>query len=154
MPSTKQTVLITGGAGYVGAATAHALLAEARAVLREKFLDADVGVTGANFLVAETGSSIIVTNEGNGRMTTTLPRVHVAITGIEKVVATREDLTTLLRLLPRSATGQSITNYISITSGTAAAGEKQGGQGKCDKSANGSKHQSPFVPVGGGWPGD
>jgi L-lactate dehydrogenase complex protein LldF len=100
-----------------------ALTREAREQLRGHFLSADMGISGANFVVAETGSTVIVTNEGNGRMVTTLPRVHVAITGIEKVVATREDLTTLLRLLPRSATGQSITNYISVTTGPAAAGE-------------------------------
>jgi L-lactate dehydrogenase complex protein LldF len=100
-----------------------ALTREAREQLRGHFLSADMGITGANFVVAETGSTVIVTNEGNGRMTTTLPRVHVAITGIEKVVATREDLTTLLRLLPRSATGQSITNYISVTTGPAPARE-------------------------------
>jgi L-lactate dehydrogenase complex protein LldF len=82
-----------------------------------------MGISGANFVVAETGSTVIVTNEGNGRMTTTLPRVHVAITGIEKVVATREDLSTLLRLLPRSATGQTISNYVSVTTGPAQAGE-------------------------------
>ena len=74
-------------------------------------------MSGANFIVAETGTTLIVTNEGNGRMTTTLPRVHVAITGIEKVVPTLEDVATLLRLLPRSATGQSISNYISFTTG-------------------------------------
>jgi len=100
-----------------------ALTREAREQLRGHFLSAGMGITGANFVVAETGSTVIVTNEGNGRMTTTLPRVHVAITGIEKVVATREDLTTLLRLLPRSATGQTISNYVSITTGTAEAGE-------------------------------
>ena len=75
-------------------------------MLRSHFLTADMGISGANFIVAETGTTLIVTNEGNGRMTTTLPRVHVAITGIEKVVPTLEDATTLLRLLPRSATGQ------------------------------------------------
>ena len=75
-------------------------------MLRPHFLSADMGISGANFLVAETGTTLIVTNEGNGRMTTTLPRVHVAITGIEKVVPTLEDVATLLRLLPRSATGQ------------------------------------------------
>jgi len=69
-------------------------------------------------LFAETGSVLIVTNEGNGRLVTTLPRVHVAITGIEKVVPTLEDVTTLVRLLPRSATGQSITNYVSVLTGT------------------------------------
>ena len=99
------------------------LTREAREQLRGHFLTADMGITGANFVVAETGSTLIVTNEGNGRMMTTLPRVHVAITGIEKVVATLEDLSILLRLLPRSATGQSITNYISVTTGPAQAGE-------------------------------
>ncbi len=99
------------------------LTREAREQLRGHFLSADMGISGANFVVAETGSTVIVTNEGNGRMVTTLPRVHVAITGIEKVVATREDLTTLLRLLPRSATGQTISNYVSVTTGPAQAGE-------------------------------
>ncbi len=93
------------------------LCREAREVLRPAFLNADMGISGANFLVAETGSALIVTNEGNGRLVTTLPRVHVAITGIEKVVPTLEDVTTLLRLLPRSATGQSITNYVSVLTG-------------------------------------
>jgi L-lactate dehydrogenase complex protein LldF len=93
------------------------LCLEARETLRPIFLNADMGISGANFLIAETGSALIVTNEGNGRLVTTLPRVHVAITGIEKVVPTLEDVTTLLRLLPRSATGQSITNYISLLTG-------------------------------------
>jgi L-lactate dehydrogenase complex protein LldF len=99
---------------------------EAREVLRPHFLDADMGITGANFVVAETGSTLIVTNEGNGRMATTLPRIHVAITGIEKVVPTLEDVATLLRLLPRSATGQSISNYVSITTGTRGPAELDG----------------------------
>ena len=94
-----------------------ALCREAREKLRPHFLSADMGVSGANFVIAETGSTLIVTNEGNGRMVTTLPKVHVAITGIEKVVATLEDVTTLLRVLPRHGTGQSITNYISVTTG-------------------------------------
>ncbi len=93
------------------------LCREAREVLRPAFLNADMGISGANFLIAETGSALIVTNEGNGRLVTTLPRVHVAITGIEKVVPTLEDASTLLRLLPRSATGQSITNYVSMLTG-------------------------------------
>ncbi len=90
---------------------------EAREMLRGHFLTADMGISGANFIVAETGTTLIVTNEGNGRMTTTLPRVHVAITGIEKVVPTLEDVATLLRLLPRHATGQTISNYVSLTTG-------------------------------------
>ena len=99
---------------------------EAREVLRPGFLSADMGISGANFIIAETGSVLIVTNEGNGRLTTTLPRVHVAITGIEKVVPTLEDASTLLRLLPRSATGQSITNYVSVLTGTRGKGDPDG----------------------------
>ena len=102
---------------------ASGLTREAREMLRSHFLAADMGISGANFIVAQTGSTLIVTNEGNGRMVTTLPRVHVAITGIEKVVATLEDVATLLRLLPRSATGQSISNYVSFTTGTAQPDE-------------------------------
>ena len=103
-----------------------ALCREAREKLRPHFLSADMGVSGANFIIAETGSSLIVTNEGNGRLVTTLPRVHVAITGIEKVVPTLEDVTTLLRLLPRHGTGQSITNYISVTTGPRREGDTDG----------------------------
>jgi len=99
------------------------LTREAREMLRAHFLSADMGISGANFVVAETGTTLIVTNEGNGRMVTTLPRVHVAITGIEKVVPTLEDVATLMRVLPRSATGQVISNYISLTSGVAQPGE-------------------------------
>jgi len=94
-----------------------ALTREARERLRGHFLTADMGISGANFLVAETGSTLIVTNEGNGRMVTTLPRVHVAITGIEKVVPTLEDVATLMRLLPPHGTGQTISNYVSVTTG-------------------------------------
>ena len=102
------------------------LTREAREMLRPHFLSADMGVSGANFIVAETGSTLIVTNEGNGRMVTTLPRVHVAITGIEKVVPTLEDVSTLLRLLPRHGTGQTITNYVSVTTGVRHEGELDG----------------------------
>src|SRR5512145_108199 len=86
-----------------------AMTREARQVLRQHFLSADMGITGANFLIAETGTASLVTNEGNGRMVTTLPKVHVVITGIEKVIPTLEDLSLMMRLLPRSATGQSIS---------------------------------------------
>ncbi|MDH4134485.1 MAG: LutB/LldF family L-lactate oxidation iron-sulfur protein [Gammaproteobacteria bacterium] len=102
------------------------LCREAREVLRPHFLGADMGISGANFIIAETGSALIVTNEGNGRLATTLPRVHVAITGIEKVVPTLEDVSILLRLLPRSATGQSITNYVSVLTGPKRAGDLDG----------------------------
>jgi L-lactate dehydrogenase complex protein LldF len=102
------------------------LCREAREVLRPHFLSADMGLSGANFLVAETGSALIVTNEGNGRLVTTLPRVHVVVTGIEKVVPTLEDVSVLLRLLPRSATGQAITNYVSVLTGPRRAGDADG----------------------------
>ena len=102
------------------------LCREAREILRPVFLNADMGISGGNFLVAETGSVLIVTNEGNGRLVTTLPRVHVAITGIEKIVPTLEDVTTLVRLLPRSATGQSITNYVSVLTGTKGSADSDG----------------------------
>jgi L-lactate dehydrogenase complex protein LldF len=99
---------------------------EARAVLRPRFLAADVGITGANFLVAETGSSIIVTNEGNGDLTQTLPRIHIVMTSIEKLVPTFEDAATLLRLLARSATGQEFSSYTTISTGPRRAGDLDG----------------------------
>jgi L-lactate dehydrogenase complex protein LldF len=102
------------------------LLAEARQVLRSQFVSADVGITGANFLVAETGSAVVVTNEGNADLTMTLPRVHIVLTGIEKVVPTLEDALVLLRLLVRSATGQSATGYTTIVSGKRAARDLDG----------------------------
>src|SRR5688500_12637423 len=102
------------------------LTRDARERLRPHFLGADMGITGANFIVAETGSTLIVTNEGNGRMVTTMPRVHVAITGIEKVVPTLEDVATLMRLLPPHGTGQTISNYISITTGVRGEREREG----------------------------
>lgn len=93
------------------------LLTEARTILRETFLQAEVGVTGANFLVAETGSSIIVTNEGNGDLTQTLPRVHIVIASVEKIVPTLEDAGQLLRVLGRSATGQDMSVYTTFSTG-------------------------------------
>jgi L-lactate dehydrogenase complex protein LldF len=95
----------------------EALVAEARAMLRQAYLDADVGITGANFLVAETGSSVIVTNEGNGDLTQTLPKVHIVLASIEKVVPTFEDMATILRILARSATGQQMSVYTTVSTG-------------------------------------
>ena len=89
----------------------------ARGKLRPKFLGADMGITGANIAVADTGSLVIVTNEGNARLVTTLPRIHVAIVGIEKLVAHVEEILPILTALPRSATGQLLTSYVSIISG-------------------------------------
>ncbi len=99
---------------------------EAREVLRQHFLSAEMGISGANFLIAETGTAALVTNEGNGRMVTTLPKVHVVVTGIEKIVPTLEDFATLMRLLPRSATGQTISNYVSLLTGTKREGDLDG----------------------------
>jgi len=102
------------------------LLAEARAMLRERFLAADVGITGANFLIAETGSTVIVTNEGNGDLTQTLPRVHIVLASIEKIVPTLEDATTLLRVLARSATGQEMSVYNTFSTGPRRADDLDG----------------------------
>ncbi|RVU32222.1 LutB/LldF family L-lactate oxidation iron-sulfur protein [Neptunomonas marina] len=102
------------------------LMQEAREMLREKFVAADVGITGANFCVAETGSTIIVTNEGNGDLTQTLPKTHIVITSIEKVVPTLEDMTLFQRLLARSATGQEFTVYNTLSTGPRRADDQDG----------------------------
>ena len=104
------------------------LCLEARGVLRDHYLTADMGITGGNFFVAETGSVAVVTNECNATLATTLPKVHVAISGIEKVVPTLEDVATLMRVLPRSATGQSISNYLDILTGVKGEGEFHGAE--------------------------
>ena len=93
------------------------LTSEARDQLRDKFIQADMGITGGNFLVAETGTLALVSNEGNGRMCTSMPRIHVAIVGMEKIIPSMEDLGTFLRLLIRSATGQWISSYVTMISG-------------------------------------
>jgi L-lactate dehydrogenase complex protein LldF len=102
------------------------LTAAARAILREKFRQADAGISGVNFLVAETGTLCLVENEGNGRMATTVPPLHIAVTGIEKVVEKLADVPPLLSLLPRSATGQRITTYFNMINGPRRPGEKDG----------------------------
>ncbi len=107
---------------------ARTLLTEARTVLRQKFLAADVGITGANFLVAETGTSIIVTNEGNGDLTQILPKVHIVIASIEKLVPTLEDASQILRVLARSATGQEMSVYTTFSTGPARASDVDGPQ--------------------------
>ncbi len=95
-----------------------ALVAAARRTLRQVFLEADIGLSGVNFGVVQDGTLCIVTNEGNGRMVTTLPPVHIALMGIERMVPTRQDLALMLKLLPRSATGQKLSVYTSIDSRT------------------------------------
>jgi L-lactate dehydrogenase complex protein LldF len=98
----------------------------ARAELRQKFLDADMGISGANFGVAETGTVVLVTNEGNGRMVTSLPRVHVALMGVEKVVPSMTDLAVFLSILAKSATGQKLSVYTSLVNGPRRGGELEG----------------------------
>jgi iron-sulfur cluster protein len=93
------------------------LVKVAREQLRPLFLDADMGISGANIAVAETGSIVLMTNEGNARLVTTLPKVHIALVGIEKLVAQYSDVATILKALPRSATAQLLTSYVSIISG-------------------------------------
>ena len=99
---------------------------EARVRLREKFLAADVGITGANMLIAETGSVVVVTNEGNGDLTQTLPRIHIVIATIEKVVPRIDDALSILRILARSATGQEITSYTTFATGPRRTGDPDG----------------------------
>ena len=102
------------------------LVAEARQVLRQKFLDADVGLNGANFLVAETGSSMLVTNEGNADLSNTLPKMQIVLASIEKVIPTLEDAAVLLRVLARSATGQESSAYTTLNTGPKRAGDLDG----------------------------
>ncbi len=104
----------------------RALLDEAREVLRQKFIDADVGITGANFLAAETGTSVIVTNEGNGDLTQTIPKIHIVIASLEKVVPTLEDASAITRVLARSATGQEYSVYTTFSTGPRRPGDVDG----------------------------
>jgi L-lactate dehydrogenase complex protein LldF len=97
-----------------------------RRVLRDKFYRADLGITGANFAVAETGTVVLVTNEGNGRLTTTCPRVHVALMGMEKVIPRLRDLPVFLKLLARGATGQTLSVYTTMITGPRRPGELDG----------------------------
>jgi L-lactate dehydrogenase complex protein LldF len=106
--------------------TAAGLTAFARAQLRESFLRADVGITGCNFAIAETGTVVLVTNEGNGRLSTSLPPVHIALVGVERLVPRLADLAVLIPLLAGSGTGQAISTYLSLTSGPRRDGEVDG----------------------------
>jgi L-lactate dehydrogenase complex protein LldF len=100
----------------------------ARQILRKKFAQADAGISGVNFAVAETGTLCLVENEGNGRLSTTAPNLHIAITGIEKVVEKLSDVPPLLNILTKSATGQPITTYFNMISGPRQENEKDGPQ--------------------------
>ncbi|MBK9166419.1 MAG: iron-sulfur cluster-binding protein [Bryobacterales bacterium] len=98
----------------------------ARSVLRQKFLAADIGISGANFLVADSGAIVLVENEGNARLSTTAPKIHIAVAGIEKLIPRAQDLAVFLKLLGRSATGQPLTVYTSMLSGPRREGEIDG----------------------------
>ncbi|PKU25899.1 LutB/LldF family L-lactate oxidation iron-sulfur protein [Telmatospirillum siberiense] len=102
------------------------LTAAARRVLRQMFANADAGFSGVNFAAADTGSLVLMSNEGNGRMSTHLPSMHIALMGIEKVIERLEDVGPLISLACRSATGQPITTYVNVISGPRKAGEKDG----------------------------
>jgi L-lactate dehydrogenase complex protein LldF len=104
----------------------EAMARVARETLRQKFLQADLGISGANFLVAETGTLVIITNEGNGRLCTSAPRIHIGITGMEKVIPSLQDLAVFLRLLPRSATGQRLSSYVSMVTGPRRSADEDG----------------------------
>ncbi len=102
------------------------LTSVARQVLRQKFAAADIGISGVNFGVAETGTILILENEGNIRLTTSLPKTHIAVMGIEKVIPTFADLEVFLKLLPRSGTGQHLTAYQSLITGTKRSADQEG----------------------------
>jgi L-lactate dehydrogenase complex protein LldF len=118
--------LLTAVDGEPVPAELEALTAAARRQLRETFLQADVGITGVNFGVSSTGSVCLTTNEGNGRMVTSIPRVHVALMGMERLVPTTADLAVLLQLLARSGTGQQLTVYTTLLTGPRRRGEEDG----------------------------
>ena len=102
------------------------LTATARRALRQKFLDADLGISGVNFAVAETGTIVVIENEGNARLSTSLPKTHIALMGIEKVIPRASDLPVFLKLLTRSATGQRMTSYVNLISGPRREQEPDG----------------------------
>lgn len=118
--------VLSGDAGEPLPADAEQLAAYARRRLREEFARADAGITGANFLVAETGTVVLVSNEGNIRLTTALPRIHIAIAGIEKVIPRLADMPVFLKVLARAATGQKLSIYTSFVTGPRRAGELDG----------------------------
>ncbi len=126
MSRHRAAEVLSGVAGEKLPPNVEDLVAFARRRLREKFLSADIGITGANFGVAETGTIVTATNEGNSRLVTSVPPVHVAVMGIEKTIPRLKDLSVFLRLLSRSATGQKITVYTNMVSGPRGEGEADG----------------------------
>src|SRR5262245_33249971 len=125
---TRESIarLLSAHVGEPLADDARTLALKGRELLREKFRAADLGISGANFAVAETGTIVLVTNEGNGRLTTTCPRVHVAVVGMEKVIPRLADLPVFLKLLARAATGQTLSVYTTLITGPRRPGERDG----------------------------
>jgi L-lactate dehydrogenase complex protein LldF len=128
LEKTKEDVaaLFTEVEGHPVPTDLEELTQSARRQLRKVFLEADVGVTGANFAVAQTGTIVTVTNEGNARLVSSLPKVHIAITGIERLVPELADLAPLLKLLARSGTGQPLSSYTQLITGPRREGEEDG----------------------------
>ncbi len=118
--------LFHGELGTARDATPDQLAAAARAALRDDFLSADMGITGGNFLVAETGTIALIENEGNIRLSTSAPRIHVALVGIEKLLPRMDDLAGFLQLTSRAATGQAVGNFVSLVRGPRREGEPHG----------------------------
>jgi L-lactate dehydrogenase complex protein LldF len=122
------SILFAEKLGAPNLVEAEELTAVARKRLREKFLTAGMGVTGANFGVADTGTIVLVENEGNIRLSTSLPRIHVALMGIEKLVPSLDDLAIFLKVLARSASGQKMSSYVSFITGPRRSGEADGAE--------------------------
>jgi L-lactate dehydrogenase complex protein LldF len=125
-PRAKIQALFETQAGSTLGSDTATLAGFARERLRREFEGADLGISGCNFAVAETGSVVLFTNEGNGRMVTTLPRTHVVIMGMERIVPTLGDLEVMANLLPRSATGQKLTTYMNVVTGPRRDAEVDG----------------------------
>ncbi|MBI3979801.1 MAG: LUD domain-containing protein [Chloroflexi bacterium] len=109
--------------GMVQPPEVEKLVKVARRELRRAFVEADMGITGANIAIASTGTLVLVTNEGNGRLVSTLPRLHVALLGVEKIVPDLDDATAILKVLARNATGQKLSTYVSFTTGPSRTGD-------------------------------
>jgi iron-sulfur cluster protein len=114
--------------GKAQSAEIERLVKVARRELRRKFVEADMGISGANFALADTGTIGLATNEGNARLVTTLPRIHVALVGIDKLLPTLSDALRIIRVLPRNATGQAITSYVTLITGSNECGSAPDGK--------------------------
>jgi len=125
-PRAKIQALFEAQAGEPLSPDTATLAGFARGRLRQEFIAADLGITGCNFAVADTGSVVLFTNEGNGRMVSTLPKTQVVVMGLERIVPSFEELSIMANLLPRSATGQKLTTYMNVITGPRRAGEADG----------------------------